>query len=59
MLEAPGGPQTDVWKVLFQQDREAEGQTPAEEMDKTKKRGGGVDGGSSLVKPPPLSCHMS
>lgn len=55
MLEGPGAPQTDGWKVLFQQERGAEGQSPAEEMNETKKRAGGVDGGSSLLEPPPQS----
>lgn len=55
MLEGPGGPQTDGWKVLFLQGRGAEGQSPAEEMNETKKRDWGVDGGSSLLKPPPQS----
>lgn len=53
MLEVPGGPQTDGCKVLFRQERGAEGQSPAEEMNETKKMDGGVDGGSSLLEPPP------
>lgn len=53
-LEGPGGAPTDVWKVLFQQEGE---QTPAEERNETKKRGGG--GWGLITSQNPLFCHMS
>lgn len=61
VLEGPGGPggrPNDVWKVLFQQERGAEEQTAAEEMNETQQRGGGVDRGSSLVNPLLLSHEL-
>lgn len=43
---------------IFQQERGAEGQTSAEEMNETKKRGEGIEGGSSLFNPH-LFGHMT